>query len=315
MSALLPWHQTSWQQLLQQRHDQRLAHAYLLAGSEGCGKLQFARSLAAALLCRKTQGPLAQACGQCKSCLLWQAGNHPDLLQAEPEAKGKMIKIDQVRQIGEFVQQTASHRNSLRVIILSPAEALGTAAANALLKNLEEPPGRSLFLLISHVPGALLPTIRSRCQLLPMPQPDADAARHWLQAQLPDTPSADAAWALAPQQPLRALQLWQQGVPALSEKLEALTERLREPNADIVAMATELGGQDLRLVVQCLQQQVALGIRRQMQATQAAADARKWLDFHHRLMQVLHQIDSGANANAQLTLETLLLDWSEQLLT
>lgn len=163
---IYPWQQAQWQSVLQQLQADRLPHALLLAGPSGLGKRSFANALAAHALCVKHT-----ACGQCRSCLLLNASNHPDLLELQPEAEGKAIKIEQVRELVTELGQTAQ-QGSYQVVVIEPAEAMNKAGANALLKTLEEPPGPVIFLLISHQPATIPATIRSRCQRLNFMVPD-----------------------------------------------------------------------------------------------------------------------------------------------
>ncbi|MGD0827225.1 MAG: DNA polymerase III subunit delta' [Desulfobaccales bacterium] len=160
----------------------RLSHAYLFLGPEGVGKASTARALAAALNC---QEPLADgdACGACASCRRLAAGVHPDFLAISPtkESNQKLqIKIDQIR---EFRRLTAypPFGDGWRVALIKPAEALtafNDAAANALLKTLEEPPERHLLVLTAQVEADLLPTVVSRCHKLAfVPLPAALVAR------------------------------------------------------------------------------------------------------------------------------------------
>ncbi len=136
----------------------RLAHAYLFEGPEGVGKKLMALALARALFCDSGNG-----CGECAACRKVDHLNHPDLhiLSAE----GTQIKIDQVREI----QRDLSLRpmeGTIKVCLIDGAEGLNPAAANALLKTLEEPRPGTLIILLSAKPETLLDTIRSRCQRL-----------------------------------------------------------------------------------------------------------------------------------------------------
>lgn len=144
----------------------RLAHAYLFLGPEGVGKETAARALAAALNCEAAR-PDGDACGHCPSCVRLAAGTHPDYLEIRPTSEGRQpqIKIDQIR---EFRRLTAYPpvAGGWRVALIKPAEAMNDAAANALLKTLEEPPPRHLLVLTAGVEADLFPTIVSRCQKL-----------------------------------------------------------------------------------------------------------------------------------------------------
>src|SRR5690606_31515541 len=166
---------------LQQHH---LPHALMLRGPAGTGKAHFALALAQMLLCEK---PLAQvACGRCKTCHLIKAGSHPDLLLVEPEEAGKAIKVDQVRHLVEFASRKAQF-SGYRVVVICPAEAMNPNASNALLKSLEEPGEKTLLALVSHQVSGVLPTIRSRCQVVEFPVPPRAPALTWLGGSLGKT--------------------------------------------------------------------------------------------------------------------------------
>ena len=202
MANRYPWQQGIWQQLID---NPRPAHAYLLHGPEGTGKYQLALALAKYWLC---QQPKQQACGQCSSCKLIAADSHPDLLQLLPVEKGKNIVISQVRELVDTIMQT-SQQGGRQVVIIEPAEAMGVAAANALLKSLEEPTKDTYFILVSHQLGFLLPTIKSRCLLQRCPLPTTDESQHWLQQQVAELTAEQAQQLLqiAGHSPLLALEL------------------------------------------------------------------------------------------------------------
>lgn len=136
----------------------RLAHAYLFSGPDGVGKRLMALALVRAVFCE------SGGCGDCVACRKVDHFNHPDLHLLEPD--GNYIKIEQVRSI----QREFSYRpleSPRKVCLIEKPEKMQTAAANALLKTLEEPTGEALFILLSAHPEQLLSTIRSRCQPLP----------------------------------------------------------------------------------------------------------------------------------------------------
>jgi DNA polymerase-3 subunit delta' len=144
-----------------------LPPSLLLAGPAGVGKRRAARALAEAVNCLQPQTAAEfehDACGECASCRRIARGVHPDVLLIEPGDTGA-IKIEQVR---EAIVR-AGYRpfeGRRRVVIIDEADALVPAAQNALLKTLEEPPSASVFLLVSSLPDALLPTVQSRCPRL-----------------------------------------------------------------------------------------------------------------------------------------------------
>lgn len=183
------WNRPIWEQLVRDR--ERLPHALLLHGMAGVGKRQLALELARWLLC-EAPGPEG-GCGTCRSCGWFAQGGHPDMLILEPseEEEGgtdkpkrgrRPITVNDVRQVLDFLALTA-HQGGWRVVLVEPAEAMNAAAANALLKTLEEPPPRALLILVSHRPRRLLPTVLSRCHKVAVPRPDPAAALAWLTGQ------------------------------------------------------------------------------------------------------------------------------------
>lgn len=150
----------------------RVPHAYIFSGPAGVGKKTAARALATALLCAAPRAPAAP-CGECPSCRKAEGGAPPDLLwvdfayqaallKEEPE-KQRSLKIDTVRR-AETALRLKPMEGRVKVAVITPADALVEAAAHALLKLVEEPPPGTHLVLITEEAGALLPTLRSRCQ-------------------------------------------------------------------------------------------------------------------------------------------------------
>ncbi|ATF10613.1 DNA polymerase III subunit delta' [Brevibacillus sp. HB1.1] len=140
--------------------NERLAHAYLLAGPKGSGKKQMALHLAKSLFCSERE---ADACGACVTCRRIEGGNHPDVLFITPD--GASIKIDQIRSLQKEMAMRAVE-SSRKVYIIEHVDKMTTQAANSLLKFLEEPPAGVLALLLTEHSHAILPTILSRCQIV-----------------------------------------------------------------------------------------------------------------------------------------------------
>jgi len=220
-AAGLPWLAEIKSALVKRLESIKSPHALLLTGSRGLGKAQLAQELASIALCQAIEG--SKPCGHCKSCHLLHAGSHPDFYRLSPEEGSKVIKIDQVRTLTARVQETAQLQGR-KVVVIEPPEALNINAANALLKVLEEPPGDTLFILVSSEPGRLMATIRSRCQPVSVPLPPRDMALAWLQSQPGlEGHSSDLLLALADGAPLRALSLVRDDLVAVRrEVIEAL---------------------------------------------------------------------------------------------
>ena len=182
--ALLPWQVDFARVQLAGRAT--WPHAMLLDGPRGMGKRALAMNLARSLLCEQPPSN-GLACGACPGCVYVAAGQHPDLRMVEPfvvEDDGTIkvldaIPVDAIRSLTRWAQVT-SHRGRAKVAVIVPAEAMNAAAANALLKTLEEPPPETFLMLITHQPGRLPATIRSRCRRVAAPRVDAPSAQAWL---------------------------------------------------------------------------------------------------------------------------------------
>lgn len=218
-APLLPWQQTLWSQLTTRvLSQQSLPHALLAAGMQGMGKRAFVWRLVAWLLCRERNTHLAGACARCESCQWLKSGTHPSL-QVLPiirmpintdstdnaeklsnQAKDKKstkpvgnsalkIKIDDIRALQPFIYQGGQ---GMRICVLDQAEQMTVAAANALLKTLEEPQSQVHLFLISDAPAQLLPTIKSRVQQLPLQTIDTAIAVDYVTNALGHTVNREA---------------------------------------------------------------------------------------------------------------------------
>ncbi|HEU0282879.1 MAG TPA: DNA polymerase III subunit delta' [Gallionella sp.] len=259
MNNIYPWQKDDWLRLQELRI--RSPHGLLFKGSKGIGKFDLAMSFACSLLCQQPD-EAGFACGQCPSCHWFSQGSHPDFCLLQPESlsldgeesesgkkPSKQISVDQIRGLADFSGMSA-HQGGRRVVVIHPAEAMNTNAANALLKNLEEPPPGMLFILVSHKPQQLLPTILSRCLSFALPAPDAESAMRWLAQQGVKNPAE--ALAVSGFAPLQAAQLnEQQG----SEERDKLLRAVRQPaTLDVFALAEALQKTEQVMVVQWLQQ-------------------------------------------------------------
>jgi DNA polymerase III subunit delta' len=230
MSAPYPWLEAAWQRLRATRA--RPAQALLLAGPRGVGKGELALAWAQALLCEAPQAD-GGACGACPACHWFGMGTHPDFrlitLQEKTGKEGETrmataIEVEQAREAVDFVQ-LSTYRAGFRVVIVNPADSLNLAAANALLKVLEEPPLNTVFVLVSDQPRRLLPTIRSRCTRIDIGLPPVDQAAQWLAGQGVD--DALSLLALSGGTPLDA-QRWAEG--AELDERRGVLEGLAQPD-------------------------------------------------------------------------------------
>jgi DNA polymerase-3 subunit delta' len=170
----LPWLEPLYQQLAQSYSQQRFHHAQLFNGDIGVGKRELVDMLADALLCSNAHNLIA--CGKCKSCQLNRANTHPD--KRVVKAEGQTIGVDEVREITDFINHSSA-QNGSKVVVLEHSHKMTTAAANALLKTLEEP-SLNRYLLLTCEQLALLPaTILSRCAVHEV-KVNPSLAKKWL---------------------------------------------------------------------------------------------------------------------------------------
>ncbi len=208
---LLSWQQSHWQRITHSL--EHMPSALLLGGNAGTGKRLFALHLAAWLVCLERLPE--RACGHCASCLALRANAHADIKWVSPEVdtKGKIsktLKIEQIRDLIPFVQQTSS---GFRVVVIEPAELMGIGASNALLKTLEEPAPQVIMILIADHPLQLSATIRSRVQHYGLGRiAPALALDFMLQQGIENQTQAEILLKLSGNAPLAALQLAQKPV-------------------------------------------------------------------------------------------------------
>ncbi len=176
MKELHSWLLNPWDSWKQQLDSNGFASATLLTGSQGLGIFSLAEQFGRSLMCNAAS---SEPCGFCHGCDLMQSGNHPDYHVIKPEKEGKAITVDQIRQCNRIAQES-SQLSGYRLFVIEPAEAMNESAANALLKTLEEPPEKCVFILIASKANALLPTIVSRCQQIAIPDPQPDVVATWL---------------------------------------------------------------------------------------------------------------------------------------
>lgn len=226
---MLPWLEDSYQQLAALHQQHSLSHALLLSGNQGLGKHLLAAELVQLLLCQSET--LQKPCGQCKACQLYQAGHHPDFWQ-ETDSEGR-IGVDTVRQLSRFFHEHAQ-QGGARVAVLPKAERMTEAAANALLKTLEEPPQHAYLILTSHQPALLLPTILSRCQQWPLAVRQPEQAIGWLQ-QHSKQPIPALLKSMSVTAPLQALDWLQHGQAEQAAETLLQLERYVQDKADMIA--------------------------------------------------------------------------------
>jgi DNA polymerase III subunit delta' len=335
---LLPWLRLPLDELLARRAS--LPHAMLIHGKQGIGKVEFARAIAQSLLCESPERGIA--CGVCNACGWYREGNHPDFRELVPEnlsdddgdtdasadastatdgakekKKSKEIKIDQVRELAQFMT-LSTHRDGFRVLIIYPAETMNLAAANSLLKTLEEPPPRTVILLVTDQMARLLATIRSRCQRILLASPTVEEAVKWLEGQ--NVLKPDTALAMAGGAPLDAIQFADR---TYQTERQAFLNALTDAQSDYVAAAQSFEKSDLVNIVTWLQTwvadiviaklagQIRHHVDHQKEITKIAArvELPKLFRYESALRQTRRSISHPLNA--RLLLEQLLISYQQ----
>ena len=332
---IYPWQDDIWRHVVQRFQGNQLPHALLLKGPTGMGKLHLAKNFARWLMCSQHHDPSqsqedSRPCGQCQACQLMKAGTHPDFLEVVPEAEGKQIPIDTIRNVSSYLSLKSQFAPQ-QIVIIAPAEAMNKYAANSLLKTLEEPTPGSLLILVTSQPSRLLPTIRSRCQAIEFPLPGQQQAQEWLanrlqsaSVRLSETDLARVL-TLAGGAPLLALDYAQHNVLERYQQLLGSFEKLALNQADPVTEAKTWESLGLTESVKWMYLWICAMIRLKSGVGQVDNNIgwqepvlerlareldKQWL-FHYldKVTDTLRFVNS--QVNVQLTLEDLLIDWQQ----
>ncbi|MGR5062555.1 DNA polymerase III subunit delta' [Photobacterium sp. DNB22_13_2] len=259
---LYPWQENVWQGWQQLLAQGRMHHAILLVAPNGSGREALARHLAKTVLCQNgAAGAGGESCGVCHSCKLFEAGTHPDFHVIAPVQEGKQIGVDAVRQCNRWAVET-SQLGGERIIMIDGADAMGEAAANALLKTLEEPPSGCQFVLLASSLDNLLPTINSRCNKWRLAMPQEQETKRWVEKQLMQSIKLETV-RLNGSAPIATQQFIEQGQDIRYGKLlTAFAEFLRPPFFglyDVAGLCTKEGHHSLKwlsyFLVDCMKWQ------------------------------------------------------------
>ncbi|RMH90840.1 DNA polymerase III subunit delta' [Lysobacter pythonis] len=328
MNALAPWQQRVYDKAAEALDAGRLPHALLLAGPAELGKRAVAEKLARRALCL-ARAPGAEACGECRSCHLFDSraqtdppeqrpdGSlaHPSGHPAHPDARfigygwnekthkprGEIV-IEQIRTMSEKLALTPQYGEH-QVAILDPADAINHAAANALLKTLEEPqPGRFIW-LISARPARLPATIRSRTQVLEFRLPPRDEALAWLAAQGHPASAAAEALKVAHGHPGLAHHWLGSGALTLRAEVAKDLDGLRRDAAPAAALAQRWVGDEHAALRLSFAADLALEAARHAEPARTKRLAA-WFDQSNRTRELLR-----TPVRADLAVLELLLAW------
>jgi len=301
MSApLSPWQQRAFDRAAEALDGGRMGHALLVCGPAMLGKRAVVERLAARVL---------GAGGEARTAALVAAGTHPDLhvVGLEPNREGRLrseIVIEQIRELSEKLSLTPQFGGAV-VAIIDPADALNAAAANALLKTLEEPqPGRYLWLVTAN-PSRLPATIRSRCQRLEFRLPPRTEALEWLRAQGHDAAAADEALDAARGHPGLADAWLRDGGMELRREVAEDLRRLHRGEVDAVTTAQRWAGDEqapLRLAhaADLALAEASSGLTDPLRIRKLA----QWFDAANRTRELLR-----TTVRADLAIVELLLAW------
>lgn len=304
--AIYPWQREQWAAWLRIADGGRIPSALLLSGAGGGGIERFGRSLCHSLLCkRKKEG----ACGKCGSCRLLASENHPDYLAVAAEKRE--IKVSQIRELGDFFS-LKPHYGGYRVAFLPMADDLNHAAANALLKTLEEPPPGGVIVMACRRLARLPATIRSRCRKIRFPLPGSEAVA-WLARELSlDDEQARRRLALFGMRPLDAAH--KAGAGPDREQFHAELARLLAGKLALAQAVEQWNELPCPLIQQWLLEELQQMARARFEAARGAAPvAGPSFD----VLQRLHVRQSERcrladdNLNPRLLLESGLLEWQK----
>jgi len=247
----------------------RLPHALLIHDSPGAGGDWLAQWAASLALClNSAEAP----CGHCDGCRRVAADQHPDLTRVVPIEESKQLRIEQVRDLAAELALT-SHQGGYKVGILSPADTLNRFAANALLKTLEEPPARTLLILVAIQPSRLPPTILSRCQRLRVRTPTRAEAVEWL-----EQAKGKADWGgvldVVGEAPFWLTEADPKAIPALGQETRRTLEEIAAGAADPVATAERWSRSEPGLRLRCFENWLTDRIRRHSGVTGNSVEMR-----------------------------------------
>ncbi len=309
---------------------QKVRHAYLITGADGLGKRTLGIRFAQALFCTKATES-GEFCGECRACRLTEAGDFPDLHLIESEAPGAMIKVEQIRELqGQLALMP--FESEWRVALCLRFHEANDNAANALLKTLEEPASRVVLILTARSGEALLPTIVSRCEVLPLRQVSDELISQALLARGLPNEDANLITRLADGRPGWAIGAGSD-VEQLSRRAQWLDDMVELIPGSLAArfayLDSMLEGKDTEtqrvLALDALEQWASLWRDAMLKSYQAEGVLPRNIDREQDLEDIVRRIDVGTigrvlseaesvraailqNANVRLALETWFLD-------
>jgi DNA polymerase-3 subunit delta' len=238
------------------RRSGRLPHALLIHEAPGAGGDWLAHWVARLTLCQRS-GPAP--CGECSACRRALAWQHPDLTRVSPLEDSRQIRIEQVRDLAADLALT-SHAGGYKVGVLDPADSMNRFAANALLKTLEEPPPRTLLVLVASQPSRLPPTVLSRCQRLTVRAPARAAAVAWL-TQVRGPGAWDAALETVGEAPMELLHADPEPLAQIGTETSRTLDAVAAGGTDPLAAAERWAKAELPVRLRCFENWLTERIR------------------------------------------------------
>ncbi|MFV0575164.1 MAG: DNA polymerase III subunit delta' [Vibrio sp.] len=311
--TLYPWLNPLWQNWQTMLMQNTVPNAMLLNAAEGTGVETLVKRFVAALVCSNSDD---EACGFCHSCGLSKTDHHPDIHWIVPEKEGKAISVDQIREANRYALES-SQLGGKRVIIVHPAESMNESASNALLKTLETPPEKCVFILLSNDKHKLLPTIISRCQTWQLPVMSKEVLENWLQTSISKPVQLD--WFslnMYAQSPLKALAFIENKKQAEWEKLlNLLLVGVQNHSYSLVEVQTFFKEEPLEKVIWLLYlfselQKASFGVcdyptSNAFQQLATHINYNQAYAHYQSLQKVYRSLHSSPGLNAEL----LIMDW------
>jgi DNA polymerase III subunit delta' len=315
-----PWLRTAMSSLGAVQAAGRMPHALLIQAAHGTGGDELATWVAQLVLCPNAAYGTSAAdrpCGSCARCQHVAAGQHPDVSAVRPIEDSQQIRIEQIRELCAELALT-SHQGGYKVAIIDPADSLNRFAANALLKTLEEPPPRTLVVLVAAQPSRLPATLRSRCQRIEVRTPTRPESLEWL-ASVRGEGDWSAVLDVIGEAPLAAATLDPAATAALRAETWRLLEELHRGQADPVLAAEQWSRSELALRLACVENWLTERIRRVLTAPPQDAELRATAQSRHadsvinrrtlfRLLDAVRDFKAALATpiNRSLALESLL---------
>lgn len=296
----------------------KTAHSYLFEGVNGSGRKKTALALIQALFC--TVKP-DDACGVCTSCCKIESGNHPDIHLIGPLPDKRDISVDQLRELQHDLS-LRPYEAPRKACIIDPAERMNTSSANSLLKTLEEPPGNALIILLTENAGMLLPTVRSRCQLMRFAPLSPE---HLITLLVRSGMATDAARLIAPMSGGSLQKALELDNEALVAKREAVLKKVNQLNINRITTvfdaAEELSGNReatlelLDMLLSFYRDVVHLGsgsreiVNQSVRSDLESIATKRSMPHNLKLLELIYQTrrDIQRNANPKLALDHLFM--------